>query len=137
MINLKKLAVGINSLEELKDFQILKLKKNNEIFVKTKNTPKRKPEILDGGSLYWIIKNRFAIRQLVIDIRENISYEGKKYCLIILDRKIIQVEKISQRPFQGWRYLKLNNSPKDINLNLRKKIPEELSNHLSEIGFKN
>mgnify|MGYP001413087900 CR=1 FL=1 len=137
MINLKKLAVGINSLEELKDFQILKLKKNNEIFLKTKNTPKRKPEILDGGSLYWIIKNRFAIRQLVIDIRENISYEGKKYCLIILDRKIIQVEKISQRPFQGWRYLKLNNSPKDINLNLRKKIPEELSNHLSEIGFKN
>ena len=137
MINLKKLAVGINSLEELKDFQILKLKKNNEISVKTKNTPKRKPEILDGGSLYWIINNRFAIRQLVIDIRENISYEGKKYCLIILDRKIIQVEKISQRPFQGWRYLKLNNSPKDINLNLRKKIPEELSNHLSEIGFKN
>ena len=136
MINLKKLAVGIKSINDLKKIQSLKLKKNNEIFVKTRNKPARKAEILDGGSIYWIINNKFSIRQLIIDIREGVSEEGNKFCFITLDKKIIDVEKKSQRPFQGWRYLKSYDAPKDINLSLEKNIPEDLSNHLLEFGFK-
>ena len=136
MINLKKLAVGIRSISDLKKIQSLKLQKNNEIFVKTRNKPARKSEILDGGSIYWIINNKFSIRQLVIDIREGVSEQGNKFCLIILDKNIIDVEKKLQRPFQGWRYLKSYDAPKDINLSLDNNIPEDLSNHLLEFGFK-
>ncbi len=136
MINLKKLAVGINSIHHLKTIQNIKIKNKEEIFHITRQKPSRKNELVNGGSLYWIIKNKFSVRQLILNIEEILTKEGKKGCKIVLDNHLIDVQRIPHRAFQGWRYMEFKEAPLDISKNKISDLPEELNNHLFEFGFK-
>ena len=67
-VHLIKLCVGVDSVEELADWQkgrLKELKKKKRPLVLmhvTRQTPKRAEELLDGGSLYWVIKGQIAVR---------------------------------------------------------------------------
>ncbi len=125
-LNLKKLCVGGTGFEDLRDWQeeqsILQTQtlKNADKdyqhfmlpFHDTRNMP-RQSEALAGGSLYWIKKKKFFARQKIHLLEQRHNEEGKKFCRIWLEMPLLEVEPMRDRIFQGWRYLKLEDSPPD------------------------
>lgn len=80
----------------------------------TSRKPSRMDEMLDGGSVYWIIKNQIMCRQSILaieDVREGVN-EKPSY-LILCDPELVRVQPIAKRAFQGWRYLEVDTAPKD------------------------
>ncbi len=100
--------------------------------------PKRAAEILDGGSLYWVIKGAIQVRQRITALEEVIGHDGIRRCRIVLDPQIILTRKAARRPFQGWRYLDPNDSPPDLPHGRHgdDDLPEALSAELSQIGIR-
>jgi hypothetical protein len=113
VINLIKLCVGAESLEQLLTFQKHRLATYGEVFHTTRMFPKREAELLNGGSLYWIIKGQIAARQKILALKEIRDDEGKKYCNIMLLPEVIKTQLQAHRPFQGWRYLAAQDAPVD------------------------
>ena len=100
-MNLKKLAVGVKNLEDLKIKQDLRYKKFNENVHITRLFPKKYEMIKDAGSMYWVINGYISVRQKIIDIKKIEHEDGLKYCHLILDNALIETQAVKQRPFQG------------------------------------
>lgn len=116
-IHMIKLVVGIDSLQEygqsmgdwLVDYQGGVA---NPVY--TRHKPKRDAELLDGGSIYRVIKNTIVCRQRIIGF-ESFEHPAKgNMWMIMCDPEIIKVMPTAKRPFQGWRYLQPEAAPKDI-----------------------
>ena len=140
-LHLIKLCVGVDTLEELAQWQkgrlaeLKKKKKPLELMHVTRHTPKRAEEILDGGSLYWVIKGQIAARQRILALRET-TKNGVPHCGIVYEPKLIATARRSHRPFQGWRYLTAADAPADAReLKGGKGLPEALKAELSELGL--
>ena len=138
-IHLLRMAVGINSIAELINLQKRRRQTNpdSKLFNTTRNVPKRLDELLDGGSIYWVVKRLIRVRQEIISVSQEINNEGKKYCLIEINPKLIKVEPRTQKPFQGWRYLNTEDAPGDIELRSspEAELPEEMLIELKELGL--
>jgi hypothetical protein len=140
-LHLIKLCVGVDTLEELAQWQqgrlaeLKKKKKPLELMHVTRQMPKRAEEILDGGSLYWVIKGQVAARQRILALRET-TKNGKPSCGIVYEPKLIATARRAHRPFQGWRYLNAADAPADAReLKGGKGLPEALKAELSELGL--
>lgn len=98
--------------------------------------PKRGDELLNGGSLYWVIKGVIQSRQRVIGLDEIVGDDEITRCEIILDPEIIRTTAAPRRPFQGWRYLKADDAPADLpkGRTAEPDLPPELSAALADIG---
>ncbi len=119
-VHLIKLCVGVDSIEELARWQKKRLADQRKKGVKrpllrhvTRSTPKRADEIIDGGSLYWVIRGVVRVRQRIVDIKPTV-WDGEPHCALILDRKLLRVVPRGMRAFQGWRYLEVANAPPDL-----------------------
>ncbi|WP_419796955.1 MAG: DUF1489 family protein [Terasakiella sp.] len=136
-IHIRKLAARVEDIEELENIQARKLQDYGTLFTYTRNTPKRKEELLDGGSLYWVIKGHFRVRQEIIGFEEEMDDEGRKYCLIILKPGLIRTELKQQKAFQGWRYFEDKDIPRDIDErgNEGDQLPEDMQSELRELGL--
>ena len=113
-VHLKKLSVGSQSLDNLRNWQTLRLAQGGRLVHVTRNRPRRAEELLDGGSIYWIIKGAVTARQAIIDLAEAQRADGTPACGIVLSPEIIQVAPIKMRIFQGWRYLEEEDAPVDL-----------------------
>jgi hypothetical protein len=119
-LHLIKLSVGTDSIEDLAQWQaqrIADLKKAGEkpdLFHRTFQMPKRRDDLLGGGSIYWVIKGIVQARQKLVDLREGTKLDGTPCCLLILDPKLVPVRPVPRRPFQGWRYLEPADAPADL-----------------------
>jgi len=119
-LHLVKLCVGADSAESLQawiDFRVEQARMAGLEEVTTHTTrmvPTRKDELLDGGSLYWVIKGKIQARQHLIDIRPFTDEAGIKRCDLVLEPRIILTQYQPKRPFQGWRYLKAKDAPADL-----------------------
>lgn len=136
-VHLIKLCVGIESVEHL--LEVRKNDPRNEgkdyNFHITHFKPKRAKEVLDGGSLYWVIKGTIAARQNIIGL-EDVKTENGTKCMIKMDKEIHLVEGYPRRPFQGWRYLEENAAPKDLTKDQAiSDIPFEMRNELKDLGL--
>ena len=78
--------------------------------------PTRKEEVLDGGSLYWIIRRFIRVRQRIIGLEAVVGDDGIPRCDLILDPELIRTEPQPRRPHQGWRYLNPADAPKDLDI---------------------
>ena len=118
-LHLIKLAVGAESVADLSAWQGERLKelkrkgKKPEMVHVTRQMPKRADEILDGGSLYWVIGGWIAARQRILELRPMVK-DGVPHCGIVYDKTVIKVRNRQHRPFQGWRYLESENAPTDL-----------------------
>ncbi|MCP5410843.1 MAG: DUF1489 domain-containing protein [Alphaproteobacteria bacterium] len=140
-LHLIKLCVGCDSIAELADWQSLRRKeqrakkKTPELMHITRMTPKRTAELLDGGSLYWVIKGNIAARQKLLGFRA-VQKNGIPHCGLIYDSDLIPVALRPRRPFQGWRYLEEADAPPDLK---RGKggddLPEHLQRELAALGL--
>lgn len=137
MINLIKLCVGAEKVEDLIAWQEARYAKGPAMHV-TRMAPKRGPEVLDGGSLYWVFKGVVLARQRIVALDEVMGADGIPRCAIVLDRKVVRTEALPRRPFQGWRYFKPEDAPADLTPGREREepLPRELLAALSEIGLR-
>src|SRR3546814_3197474 len=73
--------------------------------------PTRRAEILEGGSLYWIVKGLIQVRQPIVDITQEIDADGRGFARLHLGPALVRVAPRGHRPFQGWRYLAAADAP--------------------------
>ncbi|MEN0087424.1 MAG: DUF1489 domain-containing protein [Pseudomonadota bacterium] len=120
MLNLIKLSVGSESLETLQAFvrwraaQLGSGASPIRHIHTTRMVPKRRDELLDGGSIYWVIKGQVQARQKLIDIEPFTDVDGVNRCHFVMEPAIIPTQWQPKRPFQGWRYLKPEDAPLDL-----------------------
>ena len=137
-INLIKLSVGSESVETLAAWQEMRMAELPDGLPRhvTRMWPKREAEILNGGSIYWVIKGVIQCRQKVLRLDEVIGEDGIRRCAIILDPELHRTQGALKRPFQGWRYLKPEDTPPDLPKGRKSEdaLPPELNRALAEIG---
>jgi hypothetical protein len=114
-IHLIKMAVGVDDLDHLIALRRARRVREGDgpVCHRTRHMPKRAPEILDGGSLYWVIKGLIRVRQRIVALTAETDDEGKRSCLIAMDHALVPTEPQPQRPFQGWRYFDPEDAPPD------------------------
>lgn len=140
-IHLIKLSVGPENLSDLVAWQTQRLaalrhaKQTPELMHITRNMPKRAAEVLDGGSIYWVIKGWIVARQKLIELRP-LLHDGIPHCGLVLDPEMIRVAPRKHRPFQGWRYFAPEAAPRDLALGERDEdLSDELRKELAELGL--
>lgn len=137
-VNLLKLSVGSESVETLIAWQQMRQAELPEGLPRhvTRMWPKREAEILNGGSIYWVIKGLIQCRQRILRLDEIRGEDGIRRCAIILDPELHRTHTAPKRPFQGWRYLKAEDAPADLPAGKKQEepLPPELSQALAEIG---
>ncbi len=136
-VHLKKLSVGTETLESLFDRQKQALNAGKQLLHLTRNWPKRKEELLDGGSLYWIIKGQIVARQAIREFIEVSQSDSKPKCGIVLVPGLVPVWPRKVKIFQGWRYLENADVPADMPINETDQIsmPVSLAKELRELGL--
>lgn len=100
--------------------------------------PKREEELLNGGSIYWVVKGVIQCRQTVFALKEAIGQDGIRRCGICLAPDVIRVAATPKKAFQGWRYLKPADAPVDLSegQQTEETLPPELSKALAAIGVR-
>ncbi len=139
-LNIIKLCVGAESVEDLTDWH----RAHAHVWAPgttehvTRMWPKRQAELLDGGSLYWVIKGAILARQRLLGMEERRGSDGIARCALVLDAEVIRTESALRRPFQGWRYLDPAESPRDLPMGrvADDALPPELARALAEIGLR-
>jgi hypothetical protein len=143
-LHLIKLSVGTDSVKDLEDWIRQKLKQQKKAGKKkpervhtTRMVPKRAEEILDGGSIYWVIRGQIMCRERVLAIRPFVDKEGIGRCHLVLDPKCVLVEPRPYRAFQGWRYLDPKDAPRDLDRAApgARDMPEAMRRELRELGL--
>lgn len=138
--HLLKLSVGTDSVEDLADWQTSQRGRwpaGTAVHV-TRMWPKREDAVLNGGSMYWVIKGVIQCRQRVVGLEAVTGSDGIGRCAIILDAPLIRTQGAPRRPFQGWRYLDPKDAPPDLpkGREAEDTLPPELALALAEIGLR-
>ena len=142
-LHLIKLCVGVDTINELEEWIERRLrdkrrkKQPAEHIHTTRMMPTRKEELLEGGSLYWVIRGEIACRERFLDIRSFVDKEGVKRCRLVMDGKVVPVMPRPRGPFQGWRYLPAKEAPADLSKSGKgvAQLPEKLRRELRELGL--
>jgi hypothetical protein len=140
-LHLLKLCVGVESIADLEasiaerlDHAMAAGEPREQVHT-TRMVPKRMAELLDDGSLYWVIKGQLCARQRLRDLRPFTDADGIGRCQIVLEPMVTPVSPRPCRPFQGWRYLEHDRRPPDLGDDLADTatMPEHLRHALREL----
>ena len=136
-LHLIKLCVGADSIRDLEEWVEERFRLSGEQVHTTRMMPKRRDEILAGGSLFWVIRGVLSCRQTILDLRATSNGQGISYCDIVLDPKVVPVDPRPRGPFQGWRYFQASDAPPDLDrlTSSGNDLPLELSSRLRAIGL--
>lgn len=137
-VNLIKLSVGTETVDDLIAWQSTKRAQAPDGLPRhvTRMWPRREAEVVNGGSIYWVIKGAIECRQIIRRLDEYIGSDGIRRCAIVLDPELIRTQSSLKRPFQGWRYLPVEDAPLDLPEGRANEdaLPVELNQALAEIG---
>ncbi len=142
-LHLVKMAVGAESVEDIAEFQKrrrakLKAERGKAILIhRTRNMPKREAEILDGGSIYWIVKGFIRARQRILGFERVTGRDGRPDCEIRLAVQLFRTVPLAHKPIQGWRYMEADNAPLDLPAKAKRgdDMPPEMMMKLRELGL--
>lgn len=135
-LNLIKLCVGIDSIEQLRERIAWRVANEGAARHVTRMTPKRADELLDGGSLYWVIKRQVQARQTIMALEPVVGEDGIKRCAILLAPEVVATRFQPRRPFQGWRYLRGEDAPIDLPQGTSlDDMPPQMRKELLELGL--
>ena len=115
-LHLIKLSVGTTSVEDLEDWHKDPRAQGPDGLPRhvTRMWPKREAELLDGGSIYWVIQGVVQCRQRILRLDEVTGSDGIRRCAIVLEPGLVRTTTAQKRPFQGWRYLPGTDAPPDL-----------------------
>jgi hypothetical protein len=142
-LHLLKLCVGCDSVEDLEEWIELRLKearrarKPQEHSHTTRMIPTRAKELVAGGSLYWVIRGNVQARQRLLEVRPFRDGDGIQRCKLVLEPKVVPTVWQPRRAFQGWRYLKPDDAPRDLGSDRAalRELPPELRRDLADLGL--
>ena len=112
MIHMVKLCVGVSSVEELESYRDQRAHwwgadYGEDVHVHhTRMMPKRGAEMEGMASIYWVMSGTICCRQPILRLAP--------YADIIMSPDIIRTVPYPKRPFQGWRYLRIEDAPPDL-----------------------
>ena len=133
-LHMIKLCVGCDTVEELLDWRREQRHVEPDWRLRTRQTPKRAAEMRDGGSVYRVFKGLILCRQPILGI-ETVGEGQSARCEILLDPETVRVAPTPRRPFQGWRYLTVDDAPPDLAMDDgMDAAPPALVARLREIG---
>lgn len=113
-LHLIKLSVGTEDVDDLRRWQKLRLRETGRLFHRTRMMPRRRAELLAGGSIYWVIKGLIQARQRLTGIEPALDASGRPCTLLLLDPRLVRTVPRAHRAFQGWRYLDPEDAPADL-----------------------
>ena len=114
MLHLMKLAVGVRDIVHLQELQNARARTAPPLRHLTRHRPRRAKEVLEGGSIYWVIGGAMLVRQRLLDIVPATDSDGTAHAALLLDPALVAVAPRATRPFQGWRYLPAEAAPADL-----------------------
>jgi hypothetical protein len=133
-LHMIKLVVGVDSIEDLLAWRRENRRAEPEWKVRTRQTPKRADELIDGGSIYRVIKGVIVCRQRILRI-DTVGEGQAARCHIVVDAEIVRTTPTPRRAFQGWRYLQAGDAPEDLAAEgSAAALPTDLVVRLREIG---
>ncbi len=139
-VHLLKLSVGTDDVAGLAAWQATDRAQTADGYPRhiTRMWPKRAAEILNGGSIYWVIKGVILCRQKIIRLDEHIGADGIRRCAIVSHPDLVRVAATPRRAFQGWRYLPLADVPQDLHADHQQEeaLPPALSKALADMGVR-
>ncbi len=142
-LHLIKLCVGADSLDDLRRWMAARTGEARRRGAPlrhahmTRMTPRRAGELLDGGSLYWVIKGQIAARQTIVGVEPFLDSDGIGRCRLWLAGEVVAVAPRPMRAFQGWRYFAPKSAPPDIDESQAglADMPEALRRQLAGLGL--
>ncbi|MCB1374697.1 MAG: DUF1489 domain-containing protein [Rhodobacteraceae bacterium] len=139
-LHLLKLCVGTESVEELAAWQAGRAAARRAAGADarprhvTRMWPRRAEELLNGGSLYWVIKGHVLARQRILALEPSDGADGIRRCALLLDPELVRTAPQPRRAFQGWRYLQSRDAPADLLGSVPSDLPPALAVDLARIG---
>lgn len=135
-LHILKLCVGVSEIEELESWAKECRAQGDTPDHVTRMFPKRRDEILAGGSLYWVIRGMILCRQPIADLEAVKGADGINRCRIVFKPRIIPVRPQPRRAFQGWRYFDPADAPPDLPRTARAGgMSEKMRRELGELGL--
>jgi hypothetical protein len=139
-LHLLKLCVGADGVEDLVDWQAERIAEalaaGQDVRPAhvTRMWPRREAELLDGGSLYWVFKGLVLARQRILGLEPRRGADGIERCAIRLGSDVVRTHPQPRRPFQGWRYLRDEDAPRDLMSRGAAGLPPGLAAGLGRVG---
>jgi len=137
-VHLIKLSVGSDSVESLVAWQSTPQAQGPDGLPRhvTRMWPKREAELINGGSIYWVVQGIVQCRQRILRLDEVVRTDGIRRCGIVLDPEVTRTTTAPKRPFQGWRYLTPEDAPADLTKRRQNEeaLPADLTAALADIG---
>lgn len=138
MLHIVKLAVGIREIAHLQAVQAARAAASPPLRHQTRSFPRRRDEIIEGGSIYWVIAGAVLVRQRITDIIED-RWDDETSCAgLVLDSNLVPVHATPMRAFQGWRYLTAEAAPPDLDKSMAAfpdELPEAMRRSLQSLGL--
>jgi hypothetical protein len=136
-LHLLKLSVGSESVDSLGRWQAQRLAETGRLWHFTRMMPRRRAELLDGGSIYWVIKGVIQARQALTALEPAVDEAGRGFVRLHLCPELIRVVPRAHRPFQGWRYFAAEAAPPDLERAGpgEAELPPELLAELRQLGL--
>jgi hypothetical protein len=135
-LHLVKLCVGVSEIAELEAWIADAALGRESLDHVTRMFPKRGAEILDGGSLYWVIRGMILCRQPIVGLEKITGKDGIERCRIVFRPEIILVRPIPRRAFQGWRYFEAADAPPDLKRSAgAAHLSEKMRRELAALGL--
>lgn len=127
-LHMTKIAYGAQSAASLRRW----LESHDaEARLSTRYLPKRHEE-MTGGSLFWIHEHAIVGRSPLIGFEQR--QDGRWD--IRLEPRLIAVEPRAKRAHQGWRYLKAEAAPRDLDGDMEgEALPPRLVGELAKLGL--
>lgn len=134
MLHLIKLCVGCDTVEQLLAWR-REAAAGEPWVMRTRQTPRRAGELIDGGSLYRVYRGQILSRQRILGVSTVSRGQGAAHCEVMLDEEVVRTAPTPRRAFQGWRYLSAADAPADLPTSaLADSFPQDLALRLRELG---
>jgi hypothetical protein len=135
-LNLLKLGVGASDISDFERWIKDARAGRDTLDHTTRMFPRRRDEILPGGSLYWVVRGFILLRMPISDLVPVRGRDGIERCRIEFAPRIILVQPTPRRAFQGWRYLEAADAPRDLPKSQgTAAIPSKMRRELAELGL--
>jgi hypothetical protein len=128
-LHMIKLCVGADTIEDLVEWRRAHSRPGEPWILRTRQTPKRAAEMIDGGSVYRVFRGAILCRQRIMAVH-TVGEGAAARCEVTLDDEIVRVVPTPRRAFQGWRYLAPADAPADVGGDGVGEVPPELARRL-------